>query len=164
MRILILSIATSVLCMLCAADSGAQTFERAAEFARRWTYAARVVGSDNHGSPSTVNGPTYETQRRAASPRALSDTSKKESAIKSFSVSDDYNLLKLWLSLAEEQVVDIAVYNILGKKVKDLDHTTFSEGEMKEAVYTIRDIPNGVYIVAAQGSNFRSAIRIVISR
>jgi hypothetical protein len=123
-----------------------------------------VVGSDNHGSQAAVNGPTYETQRRTASPRALSDTSRKESAIKAFSVSDDYNLLKLWLSLAEEQVVDIAVYNILGKKVKDLDHATFSEGEMKEAVYTIRDIPNGVYIVAAQGSNFRSAIRIVISR
>jgi hypothetical protein len=141
-----------------------QSFERETEFARRWTYATRVVGTDNHVFQSTFNGPTYETQRRAASPRAFSDTSKKESAIKAFSVSDDYNLLKLWLSLAEEQVVDIAVYNILGKKVKDLDHTTFSEGEMKEAVYTIRDLPNGVYIVAAQGSNFRSAIRIVISR
>jgi len=97
-------------------------------------------------------------------PRSFSDSTRKESSIKAYSLSDDNNQLKLWLTLTEEQVVEIAVYNILGKKVKDLDRATFSEGDMKEAVYTIRDIPNGVCIVAAQGSNFRSAIRIVISR
>lgn len=150
--------------MLFTMDLRAQMFYRTAEIAQRLSVIARTGTTDNHSYQTTQSGPSYEMQKRTVSPRAFSDSTRKESAIKAYSLSDDNNQLKLWLTLTEEQVVEIAVYNILGKKVKDLDRASFSEGEMKEAVYTIRDIPNGVYIVAAQGSNFRSAIRIVISR
>ncbi len=149
---------------LLAANVSAQTLIRPVELAQRLSFVARTGGNEFHAVQGTSSGPAYEVQKRTVAPRSFSDSTRKESSIKAYSLSDDNNQLKLWLTLTEEQVVEIAVYNILGKKVKDLDRATFSEGDMKEAVYTIRDIPNGVYIVAAQGSNFRSAIRIVISR
>ena len=139
-------------------QSSSQSIMRPAEFARNVSMVARYGGNEYH-----IQGPIVESKKTIVT-RSLSDTTRKESSIKAYSLSDDNNQLKLWLTLTEEQVIDISVYNILGKKVKDLDHTSFSEGDMKEVVYNVRDIPNGVYIVAAQGSNFRSAIRIVISR
>ncbi|MFM7774939.1 MAG: hypothetical protein ACKOAG_02830 [Candidatus Kapaibacterium sp.] len=153
-----------MIAILLVADLRAQSLIRPVELAQRLSYVSRTGGVDTHAPQGASTGPAYEAQKRTVMPRSFSDSTRKESSIKAYSLSDDNNQLKLWLTLTDEQLVEIAVYNILGKKVKDLDRTTFSEGDMKEAVYTVRDIPNGVYIVAAQGSNFRSAIRIVISR
>ncbi len=94
--------------------------------------------------------------------RSVADTNTKVSQLR-YVYNNRYQL-KLTISLTEDQTVDIGLYNILGKRIKDLEHSFMPECEDKELKYSISDVPPGVYIVAAQGSNFRSALRVAISR
>ncbi len=69
----------------------------------------------------------------------------------------------LTLTLTEDQSVDISLYNILGKKIKEFEHSYMTECNRKELSYSLSDVPMGAYIVAGQGSSFRSALRIIVS-
>ncbi len=121
------------------------------------------VEAANFNSDSQIHNLSgLDIQRKNPVTRAFADTVHKESGIKYW--YSDNDRLKIQLSLSDDQSVDIGVFNILGKKIKDLDHKSLSEGDSDIFEYSLSDIPNGVYIVAVQGSNFRSAIRIVISR
>ncbi|MBL7999077.1 MAG: T9SS type A sorting domain-containing protein [Candidatus Kapabacteria bacterium] len=104
-------------------------------------------------------------QTRTATTKATADTSRRESKIVSYTYITNTDALKLWMSLNDDQVVEFALFNILGKKVKDLGVLTMDAGEKVETPqFSVSDIPSGMYIVSAQGSSFRSAMKVVISR
>ncbi len=113
---------------------------------------------DRSAMPLMVEG-----SRRSPGTQTVGDSSKTSELKWLFNERYSRDRLDLQISLAEDQTVDIALYNILGKKVKDLEHSYMTECKNKDLSYSVSDVPVGVYIVAAQGSNFRAAVRIVIS-
>jgi hypothetical protein len=96
--------------------------------------------------------------------RATNDTvQRRESRISKHFNNDD--ILRLWLTVADEQTVDFSMFNLLGKKVKDFGRQSLDTGvDMQLNDFNINDVPNGVYVVVAQGTNFRSAIKITLAR
>lgn len=96
--------------------------------------------------------------------RATNDTiQRRESRITKHFNNDD--ILRLWLSINDEQTIDFSMFNLLGKKVKDFGRQTLDVGsDIQLNDFNISDVPNGIYVVVAQGVNFRSAIKITLSR
>jgi hypothetical protein len=120
-------------------------------------------------SNETVNGtkivaklkqPVYKEHKRAEE-----DTSKSENRIVSLRETNDG--FKLYLDLADyDQRIEIAAYNMLGKKVE-----TFFEGQADKYVeyYSINTsrIPNGIYLLSVTGdkiTNGRLAKKFIVSR
>ena len=123
----------------------------------------------NNGSSLVVfaSNVATETVKRPSTNKQIADSNRKESKILKWSNTSEK--LNLSLSLVETQTVEINVFNIIGKKVMDLDRRVMDEGD-REYEYELRDkdskidIPNGIYIVTVQGSNFRSSVKIIVSR
>lgn len=90
------------------------------------------------------------------------DTSKKENRIKFVSVKDNDEVFMRY-SISVAQTVEVSVYNIIGKKVKDVRRMQDDDGDNDISFY-VGDLPNGLYFVNVQGSNFRIAEKFNISR
>ncbi|MEN9282392.1 MAG: Secretion system C-terminal sorting domain [Bacteroidota bacterium] len=63
----------------------------------------------------------------------------------------------------DEAQVDIAIYNMLGKRVMDVYKGGSSKG-IHEHTQSISDLPEGVYMCVMQGNNFRKAEKFFFSR
>lgn len=137
--------------------------------------SAQVAYTDNPLTFSTASykvvslqeKPEYGIQTTSfikAQNRPSNDTNqRRESRITKHFNNDD--VLRLWLSINDEQTIDFSMYNLLGKKVKDFGRQTLDVGsDMQLNDFNISDVPNGIYVVVAQGVNFRSAIKITLSR
>ncbi|MEY3385448.1 MAG: hypothetical protein RIR53_259 [Bacteroidota bacterium] len=63
----------------------------------------------------------------------------------------------------DESLVDIAIYNMLGKRVMDVFKGASSRG-VHEHTQSISELPEGVYMCVLQGSNFRKAEKFFFNR
>ena len=74
-------------------------------------------------------------------------------------------MYQLEIDLAEnQQNLSIGVYNLLGKKVIDVNQGTEYAGKSKMFDLNVQGIPNGIYMCIVQGDNFRLAEKFYISR
>lgn len=64
---------------------------------------------------------------------------------------------------SDEPLVDIAIFNMLGKRVMDVYKGSSSRG-IHEHTQSVSDLPEGVYMCVMQGSNFRKAEKFFFSR
>lgn len=90
------------------------------------------------------------------------DTAKTDSRIVSVHATADVLTAKVDLATEQPQI-DVAIYNMLGKRMSDVFKGPASRGE-HEYVSSISDLPEGVYICILQGSNFRRAEKFYLSR
>ncbi|MCO6466162.1 MAG: T9SS type A sorting domain-containing protein [Bradyrhizobiaceae bacterium] len=90
------------------------------------------------------------------------DTVRTDSRIVSVHAAADVFTAKIDLA-SEQPQVDLAIYNMLGKKMSEVYRGPASKGE-HEYVSSISDLPEGVYICILQGSNFRRAEKFYLSR
>ncbi|MBU3700254.1 MAG: T9SS type A sorting domain-containing protein [Candidatus Kapabacteria bacterium] len=63
----------------------------------------------------------------------------------------------------DESLVDIAIYNMLGKRVMDVFKGASARG-LHEHTQSISELPEGVYMCVMQGSNFRKAEKFFFNR
>lgn len=90
------------------------------------------------------------------------DTAKTDSRIVSVHATSDVITAKVDIAIEQPQV-DLAIYNMLGKRMSEVYKGPASRGE-HEYVSSISDLPEGVYICILQGSNFRRAEKFYLSR
>lgn len=64
---------------------------------------------------------------------------------------------------SDEPLVDIAIFNMLGKRVMDVYKGTSTRG-IHEHTQSVSDLPEGVYMCVMQGTNFRKAEKFFFSR
>lgn len=64
---------------------------------------------------------------------------------------------------SDEPLVDIAIFNMLGKRVMEVYKGSSSRG-VHEHTQSVSDLPEGVYMCVLQGSNFRKAEKFFFSR
>lgn len=69
----------------------------------------------------------------------------------------------LKLEIARSQDVDVAVYNVLGQRVATITNTTLAAG-FHEFDLSGRDLPNGLYVIRAQGTEFSETVRVTVAR
>lgn len=63
----------------------------------------------------------------------------------------------------DEPLVDIAIFNMLGKRVMEVYKGASARG-IHEHVQSVSDLPEGVYMCVMQGNNFRKAEKFFFSR
>lgn len=64
---------------------------------------------------------------------------------------------------SDEAMVDISIYNMLGKRVMEVFKGASSRG-VHEHTQSISELPEGVYMCVMQGSNFRKAEKFFFNR
>ncbi|MFM8770849.1 MAG: T9SS type A sorting domain-containing protein [Candidatus Kapaibacterium sp.] len=64
---------------------------------------------------------------------------------------------------SDEPLVDIAIFNMLGKRVMDVYKGSSPRG-IHDHVQSVSDLPEGVYMCVMQGNNFRKAEKFFFSR
>ncbi|MEL7363585.1 MAG: T9SS type A sorting domain-containing protein, partial [Bacteroidota bacterium] len=69
----------------------------------------------------------------------------------------------LTLEVAQAQEVDVAVYNLLGRRVATLANRQLSPGETHTFKLDGRDLPSGLYVVRAQGREFSETVRVTVA-
>lgn len=90
------------------------------------------------------------------------DTNRKDSRIVFARATPDVFTVKVELA-SDEASLDLGIYNMLGKRVMDVFKGPSSRGP-HEYTQPISDLPEGVYICIAQGSDFRRAEKFYLSR
>jgi hypothetical protein len=90
------------------------------------------------------------------------DTSRTDSRIVSVRATPDVLTVKIDLA-ADQPMLDLGVYNMLGKRMADVFRGPALRGEHEYNI-SISDLPEGVYICILQGSNFRRAEKFYLSR
>ena len=63
----------------------------------------------------------------------------------------------------DEPLVDIAIFNMLGKRVMEVYKGASARG-VHEHAQSVSDLPEGVYMCVMQGNNFRKAEKFFFSR
>lgn len=103
-------------------------------------------------------------QKAAPKPKVTvaNDTTRSESKIVSVRATGDVLTAKVDLA-SEQPQIDVAIFNMLGKRMSDVFRGPASKGE-HEYVSSISDLPEGVYICILQGNNFRRAEKFYLSR
>ncbi len=109
-----------------------------------------------------VNAMGQRAATKSAKVNVANDTSKTESRIISVRATPDVLQAKVDLA-TDQQQVDLAIFNMLGKRMTDVYRGPASKGE-HEYTTSISDLPEGVYICILQGSNFRRAEKFYLSR
>lgn len=104
--------------------------------------------------------------QKAVTPKAkvqtTTDSLRTDSRILSVHATSDVVTAKVDIGV-EQQQLDVAIYNMLGKRMSEIYRGAASRGE-HEYVSSISDLPEGVYICIMQGSNFRRAEKFYLSR
>lgn len=98
--------------------------------------------------------------------KLLNDTLRKVSRIVGIELDASNDVLNIRLELAENQSwIDISLYNMLGKRIKEVYRgPATADSPMRDYSTNVSDLPNGLYIVAIQGSSVRLADKVFISR
>ncbi|MBU3741461.1 MAG: T9SS type A sorting domain-containing protein [Candidatus Kapabacteria bacterium] len=90
------------------------------------------------------------------------DTSRMTSKFLGVRASGDVVTVRIEL-LRDEPQLEIGLYNMLGKKVQDVQKGATSRG-VHEYTAPVSDLPEGVYICIMQGADFRRAEKFYLSR
>lgn len=90
------------------------------------------------------------------------DTSRMTSRFLGVRASGDVVVVRVELQRDEPQL-EIGLYNMLGKKVQDVQKGATSRGT-HEYTAPVSDLPEGVYICIMQGADFRRAEKFYLSR
>ncbi|MEM6784076.1 MAG: T9SS type A sorting domain-containing protein [Bacteroidota bacterium] len=70
---------------------------------------------------------------------------------------------QLTLEVGETQEVDVAVYNLLGRRVATLASRELSAGQVHTFTLDGRALPSGLYVVRAQGNAFSETVRVTVA-
>lgn len=102
----------------------------------------------------------------ARTTKLLNDTLRKVSRIVGIELDASNDVLNICLELAENQPwIDISLYNMLGKRIKEVYRgPATTDPSNRDFSTSVSDLPNGLYIVAIQGSSVRLADKVFISR
>ncbi len=76
------------------------------------------------------------------------------------------DVVKVYLTLTEDDYdskIKIGIYNLLGKKVRDLYDDLPIQGRYPYEIYT-NELPKGIYICNVIGKNFRLDAKFIVSR
>ncbi|MCX6139386.1 MAG: hypothetical protein NTX15_00880 [Candidatus Kapabacteria bacterium] len=90
------------------------------------------------------------------------DTSRKDNRFLFARAAQDVFTARIEIA-QDEQILDMGIYNMLGKKVMDVYKGYSSRGQ-HDYTQAIADLPEGVYICIMQGSDFRKAEKFYFSR
>ncbi|MBC8125409.1 MAG: T9SS type A sorting domain-containing protein [Candidatus Kapabacteria bacterium] len=101
-------------------------------------------------------------QKQQAKVNVGADTSRRENRFLFARAAQDVFTARIEL-VEEQTVIDIGIYNMLGKKVMDVYKGYSSRGQ-HDYTQPIPDLPEGVYICIMQGSDFRKAEKFYFSR
>ena len=107
-----------------------------------------------------------EKRVRSQEPRfVVNDTTKKENKIVSLDERFNGDGYLLYLELEDyEHTIQIAAYNLLGKKVLDIyNGNPYKDAKLPYDIPTV-SLPNGVYICFVFGKNFRLQQKFIVSR
>jgi hypothetical protein len=105
---------------------------------------------------------TTTVQQAPKTPARDTDTSRRENKIIFARATADQFSTKVEL-VDEQAVIDVGIYNMLGKKVIDVYRGGATKGPHDYSV-GVSDLPEGVYICILQGENFRRAEKFYLSR
>jgi len=111
------------------------------------TLTSRKAASDVRSQAKTANG----RDSAIAAPRIISTRVASEVFIARIEMVSD------------EPLVDIAIFNMLGKRVMDVYRGSSARG-IHEHTQSVSDLPEGVYMCVMQGTNFRKAEKFFFSR
>lgn len=119
----------------------------------------RAVSSALRTLTARKDGAELRTQGKTASGR---DSSISAPRIISTRVSAEVFTAKVEMA-SDEPLVDIAIFNMLGKRVMEVYKGASSRG-IHEHTQSVSDLPEGVYMCVMQGNNFRKAEKFFFSR
>ena len=101
-------------------------------------------------------------QRQQAKVNVGADSTRRENRFLFARAAQDVFTARIEL-IEEQSVIDIGIYNMLGKKVMDVYRGYSSRGQ-HDYTQAVPDLPEGVYICIMQGSDFRKAEKFYFSR
>lgn len=111
------------------------------------TLTSRKAAADVRSQAKTANG----RDSAISTPRFLSTRVASEIFVARIEMAVD------------EPLVDIAIFNMLGKRVLDVYKGSSARG-IHEHTQSVSDLPEGVYMCVMQGTNFRKAEKFFFSR
>lgn len=94
--------------------------------------------------------------------RAMADSLPRENRIQSIRETPEGYVIVIELA-AEQNRLDIGVYNLLGKRIVTVYQGRAAAG-VREYPIPTSGLPNGIYICIVQGDGFRLAQKFVLSR
>ncbi|MBU3678236.1 MAG: T9SS type A sorting domain-containing protein [Candidatus Kapabacteria bacterium] len=153
---------------------GALSMPAHAENDKRGTTSRVPTKSSTGGSYSPVNRAvssalrTLTARRDGAEMRAQGktamgrDSSVAAPRIISTRVAAEVFTAKIEMA-TDEPLVDIAIFNMLGKRVMEVYKGASARG-IHEHAQSVSDLPEGVYMCVMQGNNFRKAEKFFFSR
>lgn len=164
---------------LCALLVVAGTAPMFADKAKRATTAKAETSKDRSAKAATsyttpITGAVSTTLKAINATRSQSttktqtkvnvgvDTSRKDNRFVFARVAQDIFTARIEIA-QDEQLLDMGIYNMLGKKVMDVYKGYSSRGQ-HDYTQAIADLPEGVYICIMQGSDFRKAEKFYFSR
>ena len=109
--------------------------------------------------------PVKKSSKKQKSGKVNNDTSQVKNRIES--IRDGGDIFYLYLELADhESTIKITVYNMLGKKVRDVyEGIPYPNGVPYEiSIVGPPSLPNGVYLCVVVGKNFRLRDKFVVAR
>lgn len=119
----------------------------------------RAVSSALRTLTARKDGAELRTQGKTAAGR---DSSIGAPRIISTRVAAEVFTAKVEIA-SDESLVDIAIFNMLGKRVMEVYKGASSRG-IHEHTQSVSDLPEGVYMCVMQGNNFRKAEKFFFSR
>lgn len=140
---------------------------RAESVKERSAKAATSYATPLSGAVSTTMR-ALGSQRPQAGPKVSAkvnvgaDTTRKENRVIFARAAADVFTARIEVAL-DEQLIEVGIYNMLGKKVMDVYKGSASRG-IHDYTQPIPDLPEGVYICIMQGNDFRKAEKFFLSR
>jgi hypothetical protein len=139
--------------------------------------AKKAMASKQKAAPSAVlpmaSGTVYASVKAVASrSKALAKTTGKLNAGNDSTGRDNRilfarasgDVFTSRIELArEEPLIEIGIYNMLGKRVMDVYKGASGRGQ-QEFTQSLAELPDGVYICILQGDNFRKAEKFYFRR
>ncbi|MCX7929696.1 MAG: T9SS type A sorting domain-containing protein [Chlorobi bacterium] len=105
-------------------------------------------------------------QATRLSKQLVNDSVRRSSRIVGTSLDVTSDALTIRVEITDSQSwLDVALYNMLGKRVKEVFRGPVQADETsRDFSVNISDLPNGLYIVTVQGPSVRLADKVFISR
>ncbi len=115
--------------------------------------------------PKTTQKTKKTTSTKKNKAKVKSDTTKPKNRIES--IRDGGDIFYLYLELEDREApIDITVYNMLGKKVRDVYYGYPKPNGVPYEISIVGppSLPNGVYLCVVVGKNFRLREKFVVAR
>lgn len=115
-----------------------------------------------YASVKAVAGRTKVLAKSSQKVNAGTDTTGRDNRIVFSRASGDVFTTRIELA-TDEPLIEIGIYNMLGKRVMDVYKGASSRGQ-QEYTQSVAELPDGVYICILQGDNFRKAEKFYFRR